>query len=78
VGAALLASTLPIMFIATIAFGYWPHGTLVGFGFETAVLAARAPRLSPSTADPVTYRATASSIGLSEGDPRETGDDHDR
>lgn len=64
---ALLASTLPIMFIATLGFGYWPHGTLVGFGLETAVLAAWAPRLSPSMAEPVTSRPTAGSIGPGSG-----------
>ncbi|HET6673502.1 MAG TPA: hypothetical protein VFG92_09015 [Agromyces sp.] len=45
---ALLAATLPIVFMATIAFGYWPHGSLIGLGVEASVLAAWAPRPSPS------------------------------
>ena len=43
----LLGFTLPILLIATLVFGYWPHGTLIGFGVEAAVLAAWAPRAEP-------------------------------
>ena len=41
---ALIASTLAVILLATLAFGYWPHGTLIGLGVEAAVLAAWAPR----------------------------------
>lgn len=40
----LLGLTLPIMIVATLALSYWPHGTLIGFGVEAAVIAAAAPR----------------------------------
>ncbi|GAA1816716.1 hypothetical protein [Agromyces neolithicus] len=40
----VLAATLPIVVGATILFTYWPHGSLIGLGIETAVLAAWAPR----------------------------------
>ena len=52
----LLASTLPILLIATFAFGYWPHGTLIGFGLEAAALAAWAPRAEADR--PVTAATT--------------------
>ncbi|WP_394552226.1 hypothetical protein ACDF64_15360 [Agromyces sp. MMS24-JH15] len=40
----LVGSTLLVMVGATLALGYWPHGTLVGFGAEAIALAAFAPR----------------------------------
>lgn len=36
----LLAFTMPVLVIATLGFGYYPHGSLVGLGLEAAVLAA--------------------------------------
>ena len=36
----VLAATLPILVLATLPSGYYPHGTLVGLGLEAAVLAA--------------------------------------
>ena len=48
---ALIGSTLAVMVVATFAFGYWPHGTLIGFAAEAAVLAAWAPRFVPASAD---------------------------
>jgi hypothetical protein len=41
---ALLAATLPIIIVSTLAFSYWPHGTLIGLGLEAAALASWAPR----------------------------------
>jgi hypothetical protein len=46
----LVGSTLVVMVVATLGFGYWPHGTLIGFAAEAAVLAARAPRFARATA----------------------------
>ncbi len=48
---ALIGSTLAVMLLATSAFGYWPHGTLIGLAAEAAVLAAWAPRFVPASSD---------------------------
>ena len=48
---ALIGSTLAVTVLATLAFGYWPHGTLIGLAAEAVVLAAWAPRFVPASAD---------------------------
>ena len=40
----LVGSTLAVIVLATLAFTYWPHGSLVGLGLEAVVLAGFAPR----------------------------------
>lgn len=45
---ALLASTIFVLGSGASVFSYWPHGNLVTFGLEVAVLAAvKVPRASP-------------------------------
>ncbi|MFB9309638.1 TM2 domain-containing membrane protein YozV [Agromyces hippuratus] len=48
----LLGATLPILVGATALLTYWPHGSLVGFALEAAVLAAWAPRATAAN-DPL-------------------------
>jgi hypothetical protein len=48
----LVGSTLAVIVVATIALGYWPHGSLVGLGLEAAVLAGFAPRWAVEPARP--------------------------
>lgn len=60
----LLAATLPVLVLATLALSYYPHGTLVGLGLEAAVLAgwgARLPAPAPATSEgtPTTDRQPA-------------------
>lgn len=52
----LLGATLPLFIAATLLLGYWPHGTLVGFGLEAAALAAWGAR---SDAPPAERRDAA-------------------
>ena len=39
--AALLASTIVVLAVSTALFTYFPHGSLIGYGLEVAVLAMR-------------------------------------
>lgn len=51
----LVGSTLPILVISTLALSYWPHGTLIGYSMEAAVLAAwgtRAAAAAPADRRP--------------------------
>jgi hypothetical protein len=41
---ALLAATLVVIVLSSVAFAYFPHGTLVGHGVQVAVLVAAAHR----------------------------------
>lgn len=56
----LLGATLPILVVSTLVFSYWPHGTLIGFGVEAAVLAALAPRATPRR--PATTATTTAQV----------------
>lgn len=51
----LVGSTLPILVISTFALSYWPHGTLIGYAAEAAVLAGwgtRATAAAPADRRP--------------------------
>lgn len=43
----LLASTLAVIVASTVLFGYFPHGTLIGFGGQVAALGWGAPTRPP-------------------------------
>ncbi|HEY5981012.1 MAG TPA: hypothetical protein VIT41_15415 [Microlunatus sp.] len=43
----LLISTLLVLITSTVLLTYWPHGTLVGYGIEVALLAAPSMRPTP-------------------------------
>ena len=45
----LVGSTLVVIVGATVALSYWPHGSIVGLGLESAVLAGLAPRWGDSS-----------------------------
>jgi hypothetical protein len=36
---ALLVATIGVLTISTVLFAYLPHGSLIGFGLEVAILA---------------------------------------
>lgn len=40
----VLGLTLLFLLVGTLAFGYWPHGSLVALGLESIVVIAAAPR----------------------------------
>ena len=40
----LLGLTLPLLVVATLATGYWPHGPLVALGVDAVVIILAAPR----------------------------------
>ena len=43
----LLGLTLPLLVVATLAAGYWPHGPLVALGIESVAIILAAPRKDP-------------------------------
>jgi hypothetical protein len=55
--AALLAATVGVLAVSTLLFTYFPHGSLVGYGLEVAVLALGEPRVR-STAPTSTEAAS--------------------
>ena len=57
--AALLAATVGVLAVSTLLFTYFPHGSLVGYGLEVAVLALGEPRVR-STAPASTEAASRS------------------
>ncbi|WP_448810154.1 hypothetical protein [Agromyces bauzanensis] len=69
---ALLAATLPIMVVSTLALSYWPHGTLVGFGVEAAVMAALAPRAANRPRSSSLTPHPVPSVNVPADEPRRT------
>ncbi len=50
--AALLGATIGVLIISSVLFAYFPHGTLIGFGIEVAVLALGEPTRQGSSPAP--------------------------
>jgi len=50
----VIGGTLAVVVGATVAFTYWPHGSLIGLGLEAAALARFAPRWGAPDARRVT------------------------
>lgn len=48
----VLAMTLVILVAGTLAFGYWPHGSLVSLALEAVAIIVSAPRDAAFAADP--------------------------
>lgn len=51
---ALLAATIGVLTVSTVLFTYFPHGSLIGFGLEVAILAFFEPTLRSDRADGAT------------------------